>query len=217
MPNRAAIPVFFGFDFQVNAAIVLMIENIRELTSLKLESENEDIDLTLKSGAHILAQAKSVENSSNDFSHVRRNMRKSLISLSEGYRRLEEKKTTVDKLIFVTNSPNPFGEKTMSNAFYGPSHRDFITLPESCRKFISDCLVALDNPLEPDKLMVQVVPFETDNEHERYKVVMQTINDFVGDLNIDAPGLGRKLHTVWCHDIFKNGSKHKSHIKQYKT
>ena len=43
--DRRADAVLFGFDFQVNAAIVLMLENIKELQSLRLESENEDIDI----------------------------------------------------------------------------------------------------------------------------------------------------------------------------
>ena len=45
MSNRRADAGLFGFDFQVNAAIVLMLENIKELQSLRLESENEDIDI----------------------------------------------------------------------------------------------------------------------------------------------------------------------------
>lgn len=57
--DRRANAVLFGFDFQVNAAIVLMLENIKELQSLRLESENEDIDIELYSGNHILAQAKA--------------------------------------------------------------------------------------------------------------------------------------------------------------
>ncbi|MFR3483766.1 MAG: hypothetical protein ACLTXL_09930 [Clostridia bacterium] len=39
--NRRADAVLFGFDFQVNAAIVLMLENIKELQSLRLESNND--------------------------------------------------------------------------------------------------------------------------------------------------------------------------------
>ena len=82
--SRRANAVFFGFDFQVNASIVLMLENIKELQTLRLESDNEDIDIELNSGNHILAQAKSVVNSSSDFSNVRKNLKKALESLSEG-------------------------------------------------------------------------------------------------------------------------------------
>ena len=45
MKSRRANAVLFGFDFQRNAAIILMLENIKELQSIRLESKNEDIEL----------------------------------------------------------------------------------------------------------------------------------------------------------------------------
>lgn len=46
MTNRSATPVLFGFDFQANAAIVLMLENIKYMTSIRLEGY-EDIEINL--------------------------------------------------------------------------------------------------------------------------------------------------------------------------
>lgn len=43
--NRRANSVVFGFDFQINAAIILMLENLRELDFLRLEGNHEDIEL----------------------------------------------------------------------------------------------------------------------------------------------------------------------------
>ena len=71
MKNRRADKVLFGFDFQVNAAIILMLENISDLRSIRLEGNHEDIDLTLNNDQHILAQAKAIVNSSTDFHNVR--------------------------------------------------------------------------------------------------------------------------------------------------
>lgn len=51
----------FGFDFQRNAAIVLMLENIKELKSVRLEGNEEDIEISLNDGQKILAQAKAIE------------------------------------------------------------------------------------------------------------------------------------------------------------
>lgn len=82
--NRRATSVLFGFDFQVNSSIVLMLENIKELDSLRLEGNNEDIEIKLNDGSLILAQAKSVEKSSSDFRNVINNFKKSLHSLSDG-------------------------------------------------------------------------------------------------------------------------------------
>jgi hypothetical protein len=59
--SRRANAVMFGFDFQINAAIVLMLENIEDLKSLRLEGNYEDIELELENGQYILAQAKAVD------------------------------------------------------------------------------------------------------------------------------------------------------------
>ena len=48
MKSRRANAVLFGFDFQRNAAIVLMLENIKDLRSVRLEGNEEDIELTLE-------------------------------------------------------------------------------------------------------------------------------------------------------------------------
>lgn len=203
MVNRRANAVLFGFDFQRNAAIILMLENIKDLNSVRLEGNAEDIELTLDNGLKILAQAKAVEKSSYDFSHVRQNLKKALISLSEG-----AQKTTAQQLIFITNSHNPFNDSGSSSIFNGfPTRRAFSTLPPSAQKLVKDYLSKIDNPLDLQKFTVQVFPFETDNEAERYKAVLQAINDFIGTLNVDSPGLGKWLLQIWNDNLFTNGSK----------
>ena len=58
------------------------------------------------------------------------------------------------------------------------------------------------------KFTVQVFPFETDDDTERYKAVTQVVNDFIGSLNVNVSyGLGKWLLQVWHDDIFINGSK----------
>lgn len=204
MKSRRAHAVLFGFDFQVNAAIVLMLENIRELHSLRLEGNQEDIELTLENNRKILAQAKAVERSSFDFSHVRENLKKSLISLSEG-----AQKTDAQQLILITNSPNPFNDAVSSSIFAGfPTHRTFSALPPSAQEIIQNYVKDIEHPLDLQKFTVQVFPFETDDETERYKAVMQVINDFIGSLHVNVSyGLGKQLLEVWHNDIFINGTK----------
>lgn len=210
MKNRRANSVLFGFDFQVNAAIVIMLENIREMRSVRLEGNYEDIELTLENGKKILAQAKAVEKSSSDFSHVRDNLRKSLVSLSEG-----AQKANARQLIYITNSPNPFNDLESKSIFGGlPTHRAFSTLPPTAQEIVKKYLEEIDNPLDLQKFMVQVFPFETDDDAERYKAVTQVVNDFVGDLNVNVSlGLGKWLLKVWHNDIFVNGSKRDASIK----
>lgn len=209
MKNRRANAVLFGFDFQRNAAIVLMLENIRELRSVRLEGNEEDIELTLENGRKILAQAKAVEKSSSDFSHVRENLKKALISLSEG-----SQKTDAQQLIFITNSPNPFNDADSRSVFSGlPTRRSFSNLPPSAQQIVQKYLGDIDNPLDLQKFTVQVFPFETDDEMERYKAVTQAVNDFIGSLNANVTyGLGKWLLQVWHDDIFINGTKRDASI-----
>ena len=209
MSDRRAHAVLFGFDFQVNAAIVLMLDNIKDLKSLRLEGNYEDVELTLVDGQKILAQAKAVENASSDFSNVRANLKKALTTLSEGAKQVDAK-----QLILITNSPNPFKDDNSRGIFWAPTRRAFSTLPSSAQQIITDYLSQIEDPLDPQKFTVQFFHFETDDETERYKVVLQAIDDFIGSLNANtSPGLGKKLLQVWHNNIFVNGSKKNAAIE----
>lgn len=209
--NRRANAVNFGFDFQVNAAIVLMLENLEDLFSLRLEGNFEDIEVRLSDDEYILAQAKSVEKSSTDFRNVRRNLEKSLMSLSEG-----AQKCNASELILITNSPNPLNDDSV-NLFAYDAHRAFDSLPDSSKKLIDSYLEKFDQPLDTSKFMIQVLPFETDNEIERYKYVRRAVEDFVGDLNVNIPGLGKKILNVWQNDVFHNSTKKDAAIELSKS
>lgn len=189
MSNRRADAGLFGFDFQVNAAIVLMLENIKTLSSVRLEDNEEDIVLTLDNKKKILAQAKAVQNGSSDFRNVRANLKKALITLSEGAQSAD-----VDKLIFITNSANPFNDDRSRSVFYAPTRRKFSDLPPSAQAIIQEYLSTIAQPLDTNDFVIQVFNFETDDDKERYKVVMQKVNDFIGRLNTTtSPGVGSRL------------------------
>lgn len=213
MKSRRANAVLFGFDFQRNAAIVLMLEHIRDLRSVRMEGNEEDIELTLENGQKILAQAKAIEKSSSDFSNVRANLKKALISLSEG-----NQKTNAQQLIFITNSPNPFNDADSRSVFGGlPTRRSFDTLPPSAQNIVRNYLSNIKKPLDLGKFTVQVFPFETDDETERYKAVAQAVNDFIGSLGVNVSyGLGKWLLQVWQNETFINGSKKDASVQLLK-
>lgn len=76
--NTNASPEVFGFDFQVNATIFLLLDNIKELKAIRMEGASEDIELTMNNGSQIMAQAKGIVKGSYDFSNVRRNLKKAI-------------------------------------------------------------------------------------------------------------------------------------------
>ena len=186
-----------------------MLENIEDLQSLRLEGNYEDIELHMNNGEYILAQAKAVEHSSTDFKNVRKKLRDALITLSEGYQKAQNTRS----LILITNSPNPLNETASKSLFYGHAHRSFSSLPESSQKLILGYLSGITEPLDINRFMIQVFPFETDDERERYKVVRQVVDDFIGDLGINIAGAGKKLLSLWHEDIFHNSTKGNPDIK----
>lgn len=199
--DRSATSVILGFLFQANAAIVLMLENMKELKSIRLEC-NEDIDIELNDGTYVLAQAKCVEKSSTDFANVRANAKKAMDSLSDGSHRVSAK-----EVIYITNSPDPFKESLSKNMFYGPSVVKYDELPSITQGLISDYLSQISQPLDKSKLTIRVLPFEGDDERQRYKVVWNAISDFLDDLGLNESGFRKKLHNVWEGMLYRSGSK----------
>lgn len=207
MKKRTATSTLFGFDFQTNAAIVLMLENIKDLISIRLEGI-EDIEINLNDGSCVLAQAKSVVNSSKDFSNVLSNLKKSITSLSEA----AKKTKVVKELIYITNTPNPFREKHLNSIFYGVAQRNYNSLPDPLKKTIDEMVSKIELPLDKSKFKIQILPFETDNDTERYKCIIDAIGNFVpklGNVSISRDD----LHKIWLNDIFRSGTKGNSEIR----
>lgn len=202
MVNRSASSVGFGFIFQTNAAIVLMIENIKELKSIRIEGDNEDIDIELNGNRHILSQSKAVVKGSSDFRKCGDNLKKSLLTLSEGC-----KKVKVDKAIYATNSFNPFHDEESKRIFYGYTFRSFKDLPSSAKQIIKETLQKQNIEFDYNKFHVCFIPFETDVDRERYKVVWECIRDFVQNITDEQFPSPRRLHEIWENHIFNNGTK----------
>ena len=99
----------------------------------------------------------------------------------------------------------------------GTAHRSFKSLPQSSQGLIKKYLEGISHPLDLNKFMIQILPFETDNEFERYKFVKQCVDDFIAELDINLPGVGRKLLTIWQNEVFENSSKKDAEIKLSKN
>jgi len=201
--NTSASATTFGFDFQINSALVLMVENIVKLKSLSLEGALEDIEIKLSNNKYILAQAKSIVRSCDDFKNVRQNLKKSLKTLSIG----SEKAIDIEKLIFITNSPNPFNLENTMSLFYGHAHREFVSLPDNCKEIINNYILENNLNLDLNKFTIQILPFETDLDIERYKVVKMCVDTFVEQLNLNLQGFGQSLMTLWQSVLIRNSTK----------
>lgn len=211
MTDRSATSALFGFDFQANAAIVIMLENIKELNTIRLEGE-EDIEIVLNDNTCILAQAKAVVESSTDFRNVLKNFRKSLQSLSDA----GSSDLAVKEYIYITNSPNPFNEKQLNPIFYGTSQRYYDDLPKTLKDKVDKEISKITNPLNLSKYKIQILPFETDYDKERYKNVWESIREFISQLGISNISK-EELHRIWKDEIFKSGTRKKRDLRLAKN
>ena len=206
MTNRTASAVMLGFNFEIAAAIVLMLENIDNLESIRTEGHFEDIDIKLNDGSWIFAQAKAVVNADSDFSHVRENLHKSLNSLSEA---AQKAKSPISKLIMVTNSINPLNDISTMNSFYGHAHKDYSILSDNAKKIINDIIKKIKIDIDLSKFQIQVIPFSSEEYYERYKVIRDVIKVFLGKVgvqNTNPESLADQLLEIWHFEIMDNGS-----------
>ena len=198
--NRRADSTLFGFEFQGCAAIVLFLENLKDIKSFRLEG-NEDIDLMLDDNYLILAQAKSVRHPKEDFANVTSNLRKSLLSLSEASRNKK-----IRKLIYITNTIKPFGQK--ESTFELPSWYDYADLTKSERMLVDRYLSDIEVPLDCNSFSITVFPFDTDNPKERYKFIRQQIQDFLISLSLQNSVKSDDLLEVWKSMVLQSGTNH---------
>ncbi len=203
MVDRTATSTLFGFDFQTNAAIVLMLENIKDMADIRMEGY-EDVEIGLNDGNSILAQAKSVVNGSTDFSNVLPNLKKAMESLSDAYSKCPSTK----QLIYISNSSNPLSVSSEKNIFTGlSSRRNYDSLPTKSKKKIDNILSSIKGPFDKSKLLIQTFYFETDDKRERNKYVVDyVIRDFITSIGINST-TPSELHRIWYYDIFKSGTK----------
>ena len=102
MENRNASASAFGWDFQANAAILLMLENIQEAEKVRVEGKDEDIEITLADKTKIYSQVKAVIKP-DDYSHV-------IAKLTAALETMNQAASNGDGCLYtyITNSPNPF-------------------------------------------------------------------------------------------------------------
>ena len=127
----------YGWVFQVGAGITLMLDNVTEFTSMKMEGKSDDIEFTLPTGK-IYAQAKSVTQMGNQSTAA--------TNLGDALRLLDSDNKNGDaiRLIYITNIANPLSSK-MASAFQYEHVYDFSTLSEKDQKKIKSKITQIRN------------------------------------------------------------------------
>ena len=200
MSNRNASPSAFGWDFQVNAGIVIMLDCIREAKAIKIEGKTEDIEVILQNGKHIFAQAKSTMNP-EDSKNAIRDLKKALTTLNDADRSGKTK-----HLILVTNRVDPFDEEKCRRYFGNPySIVPYDNLPQVCKTRIQDICTQENLSLPTKHFSVLSLQFSGDGA-SRYETIKEHVSEFLVEINSHFQGFGKKLMPKWQLQFGQNAS-----------
>ena len=201
MSDRNASASAFGWDFQVNSAILLMLENIKDAKHVRVEGADEDIEITLQDKSKVYAQAKAVEKP-DDTSHVIDKLTKALETLCDA-----AKKGDGSLFTYVTNSSNPFNNQRTLSYFTGRTHLAFDELPDVAKKKINEIIQKNGyTDLDVHKLDVRVIPFYGNDLKNRYKEIQACVNNFLAEVNVDVQGVNTDIMDIWQKDLFHNAT-----------
>lgn len=206
MSGNCAAPSLFGWDFQVNAAIAILIDNITDVEKVRLEGIKQDIEITLSNNEKIYAQAKSVEKS-GDYSNVKKHLTEALNSLNNT---ACDTKESVKQFIYVTNSENPMGNYNTISQFIGPYIRQpYNKLTDKAKEIINNSLDKAEKAVAIDrnKLYVYILQFQNGaTEQDRYTNIKRIVDEFVETILENRNGIGGKVLDVWQKELLLNGS-----------
>ena len=196
----------FGWEFQSNAAIMLMLKNIERATKVKVEGETEDVEITFSDGKMLMSQAKSVVKA-DDLNNVRSNLKKGLGTLNNA-----SKLNNVEQLVFITNSPNPFNDTSTEYHFSSPLNIvPFSALHRNAKKVIDDICSKNGYDFDKEMLSICVMQFHTDDLDERYKVLFDLTTQFLNSLGRHRIATNELL-TLWQHSFAVNATQRSTSI-----
>ena len=200
MKSSNASASAFGWNFQSNAAIMLMLKNIEKAFKVKVEGSTEDVEITFTDGKMLMSQMKSVVQP-DDYSHVKKNLEAGLRTLNNA-----AKLSDVEQLVFVTNSPNPFNNVTTMFKFSSPLNIvPFSELPAVCQQTINDICSSKGYDFNTETFIVCVMQFHGENEDERYKVLTSLTTEFLNKLGVHKISTNQLL-TLWQHSFAVNAT-----------
>ncbi len=207
LKNRNASPSVFGWQFQINIAIYLMFKYFKNFEEIKVEGNNEDIEISLKNNKKIYAQAKSKESiNDNDTSSYSVKLKKALDSLSD------VKAKDIDKLLYISNlEPNPLNSGTKEFELIAFLKYDEL-LPESKEK-IDYQLQKLQKDIDKSKLIIAKVPFYGEDKATRQRFIIQQLENFLAYTKAELLPFSKRILEMWETDFLHNATQTNQTLK----
>ncbi len=188
-----ASPSAYGWCFQVGAGITLMLDNIKEFTSIKMEGEFDDIEINTPKGK-IYAQAKSIIQIGNQ-KNASKKLQDSLKLLSK-----DNLNGDAIQLIYITNISNPLSSKEKKAFCYGHSY-EYSVLSNNDQKKIDSYV---NSSFAKDKLKIYILNFFGTGEN-KFASVKEKISEFLRNAVQDS-SYSQKILENWFSTFMINCS-----------
>lgn len=205
MDHNASASIF-GWQFQINSAILYFINHIKEIKSIRIEGKDEDIEISLLNGKKILIQAKSSSKLGIDKSAIKK-LRQGINTLYLGSQNNE-----VEKLIYTTNYPNPIGGSISHyDIFMGSDYieRPYNEIPSSYKKnlvkILNDISEEHGGQFNTDILNISVIHFDGSHQETRFRTILRMIREFLIKISVNQD-FSKSLLEIWQSDFLFNAT-----------
>lgn len=199
MNSTQASATIFGFQFQINAAIYLMLKYFSDFDQMKIEGSQEDIELFLHNNKKIYAQAKSKEFPTKDNKGHSEKLRDALRTLSN-----IEDKGNYD-LMYISNlEENPLNSGTKE--FDGISFLKYDELREESKKKIDSQISNGNYNIDTSKLIIAKIPFYGNDWEQRHKEISKKMAEFVSNISPSLSSFANRIIIIWEEEFLHNAS-----------
>lgn len=196
--NRNATGSIFGWDFQINTAILLFLRDYENTIEIRVEGQNEDIEI-YKDNTATFVQAKSNE-IPDSYNNVSEKYKKALLTLYES----DKKVANCDCLIFAVNYDKPLGAD--QNYFNNFAYYAFNELPPKSKDKIVKYVQAQGwTDFHYDKLHVLFYFFSSSDFQTRYRYILEQMRVFLSRLQIQESYADEVL-MIWQQILLHNAS-----------
>lgn len=190
-----------GFTFQDCASMVLFLDHIKEIDSIRIEGKDEDIELYLSDGTKIFSQCKSckIDNWDHEYGDCFKDALRTM-SAADG--------SDCVGLIYTTNIIRPLGNKAESGDFPSDDDRwiQYDELSIKSKMIIAGLIKKSGHVIDVNKLSFRIIGFTGNTENLKLKVVRDNIREFVVNSGINNNVNVNNIFSLWLDIVTFNAS-----------
>lgn len=170
--NVNASSTMAGFQFQVNVAIYFMLRYLKNIDSIRVEGEKEDVEVNLKDKRKYMIQAKAQTIDLKDNKNNAKNLKEALKSLANA----DEK--NVQYLFYASNMSDPLNSSDEVFKKYDIVTKMYNELSKKSQQKIDNQIANLNGiDINKNKLVIIRIPFFGEFDEEKYKFIFQTAKE----------------------------------------